>query len=331
MVNILDAPTNRADERAKDSAIHRDSSLNKRTQMPPLNAFTVDVEDYYHVSAFERTIDRKRWGEYASRVADNTRRLLDLLDRHQTKATFFVLGWVARQHPALVREIHHRGHEIGSHSYWHRLIYSQTAAEFRQDLRDSRAALEDAIGTSVHAYRAPSFSITRHSLWALEILVEEGFQRDSSVFPIHHDRYGIPKASPKIHQIVTPAGAIWEFPMSVVRFAKMNVPVGGGGYFRLYPLPWTLHILSRINQVHGRSFVCYVHPWEIDPQQPRIRAGSWISRARHYVNLSSTERKLDRLLSTFRFGRLCDVVQDTMSRGGDVSAGYRELVTTAVQ
>jgi polysaccharide deacetylase family protein (PEP-CTERM system associated) len=276
-----------------------------------LNAFTVDVEDYYHVSAFERSIGRHEWDGYESRVGDNTRRILDLLDRHETKATFFVLGWIARRKPDLVREIHGRGHQIGSHSYWHRLIYEQSPEEFRDDLRLSRDVLQDAFGGPVLAYRAPSFSITRQSMWALEILAAEGFQMDSSVFPIHHDRYGIPGARPDVHRIDASAGSLWEFPMPIVRFGWMNLPVGGGGYFRLYPLPLTLHMLSRLNSVYCRPFTCYFHPWEIDPGQPRLRAGSLISRARHYVNLTTTEKKLDVLLRTFRFGPLCDLVSGT--------------------
>jgi polysaccharide deacetylase family protein (PEP-CTERM system associated) len=279
--------------------------------MPLLNTFTVDVEDYYHVSAFERSIDRSDWERYDSRVTDNTLRILDLLDRHETKATFFVLGWIAERRPGLIREIHRRGHEIGSHGYWHRLIYEQSPEEFRGDLRLSRDVLRDIIGDPIRAYRAPSFSITKRSMWALEILAEEGFLIDSSVFPIAHDRYGIPGARPEIHRIDTPAGSLWEFPMSIVPLGWMNLPVGGGGYFRLYPLRWTLRLLSRINSVHRRSFTCYVHPWELDPGQPRLRAGSLISRARHYVNLSTTEKKLDVLLKTFRFGRLCDSLPST--------------------
>jgi polysaccharide deacetylase family protein (PEP-CTERM system associated) len=285
----------------------------KSADIPILNAMTVDVEDYYHVSAFERSIDRNRWHEYDSRVVRNTHKILDILDQHQTHATFFVLGWIAERWPELVREIHRRGHEIGSHSYWHRLIYSQTPEEFRNDLRRSRDLLQDAIGAPVRAHRAPSFSITQNSLWAFDILSEEGFVIDSSVFPIHHDRYGIPNARPDIHQIQTPSGELWEFPMSVTRFAKMNFPVGGGGYFRLYPVQWTIHMLSRINREEHRSFLCYIHPWELDPEQPRLKAGSWLSRRRHYVHLSSTASKLEILLKTFRFGPLGSFLPETIS------------------
>lgn len=274
-----------------------------------LNVFTVDVEDYFQVSAFEKHVDRNCWNQWESRVAANTRRILELLDRHRVHATFFVLGWIAEHHPQLVREIHACGHEIGSHGYWHRLIYQQSAAEFRSDLCRSRDVLQDAIGRRVTAHRAASFSITRQSLWALEILVEEGFQVDSSVFPVRHDRYGIPGAEPGPHRLTTPAGPIWEFPPSVARFAGLNLPVGGGGYFRLFPLPWTIHCLRRINRAKRRPLMFYVHPWELDPGQPRIRACSRLSRFRHYVNLSKNQRKLDGLLRRFRFGRLCDVIE----------------------
>ncbi len=273
------------------------------------NAFTVDVEDYFSVTGFEQTIRRRDWDGYESRVVANTRRILELLDRHNVRATFFVLGWVAQKHPELVSEIHDQGHEIGSHGYWHRLIYRQTPDEFREDLRQSRDLLSDIIGQPVVAYRAPSFSITRQSLWALEILVEEGFRYDSSVFPVRHDRYGIPGARPTIHQIDTPSGPLWEFPPSIAQFGRLHLPVGGGGYFRLCPLRWTNYCLARINRDQDRPFMFYIHPWEVDPEQPRLRAGTRLSRFRHYVNLAGTERKIDRLLDTFRFARMADLIE----------------------
>ncbi len=290
-----------------------------------LNAFTVDVEDYFQVSAFEKHVRRDQWDQWESRLEANTHRLLELLDRHGVKATFFVLGWNAERHPQLVREIAACGHEIGSHGYWHRLIYQQTHTEFRADLRRSRDVLQEAVGRPVTAYRAASFSITRQSLWALEILVEEGFKADSSVFPIRHDRYGIPDAQRGPHRLETPAGPIWEFPPPVARFAGMNLPVGGGGYFRLYPLPWTVYCLRRINRAQRQPFVCYVHPWEFDPGQPRIRA-SRLSRFRHYVNLSKNQRKLDGLLRRFRFGRLCDVIGRPAAPDGSVVAESADSV-----
>jgi polysaccharide deacetylase family protein (PEP-CTERM system associated) len=241
--------------------------------------------------------------------------MLRLLDRHQVKATFFVLGWVGHHYRALVREIHAAGHEIGSHSYWHRLIYHQSPQEFRDDLRRGRDVLEDALQERVRVYRAPSFSITAQSLWAIEILAEEGFLVDSSVFPIRHDRYGIPGADPWVHRIATPAGGLWEFPPSVCRLAGVNLPVSGGGYFRLYPLRLSLGCLRRINRAERQPFLFYVHPWEIDPGQPRLPAASRLSRFRHYVNLADNERKLDRLLGSFRFGRLSDVIAQCATNG----------------
>jgi polysaccharide deacetylase family protein (PEP-CTERM system associated) len=279
------------------------------TERPILNAFTVDVEDYFQVSAFEKHVPRDQWDRWESRVEANTHRILRLLDRHGVKATFFTLGWIGERYPQLVRDIHACGHEIGSHGYWHRLIYQQTPEEFRADLRQSRDVLQEAIGQPVTAHRAASFSITKQSLWALEILVEEGFLVDSSVFPIHHDRYGIPGAERKLHRLATASGPLWEFPPSVARFAGLNVPVSGGGYFRLYPLPWTVYCLRRINHAQ-QPFVCYVHPWEFDPGQPTIPVPSRLSRFRHYVGLTRNEHKLDRLLAKFRFGRVSDVIED---------------------
>ena len=277
--------------------------------MQILNAFTVDVEDYYHVSALEKHVHRGQWDQWESRVVANTHRILDLLDRHNVKGTFFVLGWVAERYPKLVGEIHACGHEIGTHGYWHRLIYEQSPREFREDLRRARDVLEDTIGEPVTAHRAASFSITARSLWALEILVEEGFSVDSSIFPIHHDRYGIPNAESRLHQVTTCAGQLWEFPASVARIAGINLPVSGGGYFRLCPLLWTRCWLGWINHREGQPFVFYVHPWELDPDQPPVPIRSRLSRFRHYVGLRRNERKLDRLLTNFRFGRVCDVIE----------------------
>jgi polysaccharide deacetylase family protein (PEP-CTERM system associated) len=282
--------------------------LNRKSLPIVLNAFTVDVEDYFQVTSFEGVVSRADWNRHESRVVGSTRRILDLLARHNVRGTFFVLGWVAERYSSLVREIKDGGHELACHSYWHRLVYQQTNGEFRDDLRRAKAAIEDAAGCAVTAYRAPSFSITRKSLWALEVLLEEGFTVDSSLFPTRHDRYGIPDAPEHIHAIETPAGSISEFPMTVQRFGRLTLPVGGGGYFRLYPYSLTRRLLRRTNVAGQRPFVFYVHPWEVDVDQPRIRTGSRLSRFRHYVNLASTEAKLDRLLSDFRFGRMCDVL-----------------------
>ncbi|MCS6851633.1 MAG: DUF3473 domain-containing protein [Gemmataceae bacterium] len=272
-----------------------------------LNAFTVDVEDYFQVSAFERVVSRRDWDLYPSRVVANTRRLLHLLERFDVRATFFVLGWVAARFPDLVREIARCGHEIGCHSYWHRLVYTLTPEEFADDLRQAKGALEDAIGAPVTSYRAPSYSITRRSLWALDILAAEGFTYDSSVFPICHDRYGIPDANPLPHRYTGSHGSIWEFPPSVIRLGRLNVPVGGGGYFRLLPAWWTERGVAWLN-AQGRPFLFYIHPWEIDPQQPRLPGTRW--KWRHYVNLATTYEKLEMLLSRVRFGPMTEVLND---------------------
>ncbi len=274
----------------------------------PLNALTIDVEDYYQVSAFERFVDRRTWDNYESRVVVNTHRILRLLERRAIHGTFFVLGWVAHRFPQLVRDIHRAGHELASHSYWHRLVYNLTPEEFLSDLRQSCAAISDVTGEPVRAYRAPSFSITKQSLWALDLLAAEGFHYDSSVFAVHHDRYGIPDAHPWLHQLPTAHGPLWEFPASVVRLGKINLPVAGGGYFRLYPLRLTTRFLDHVNTRARQPFMFYLHPWEVDPEQPRLKVGSAKSRMRHYLNLASTESKFTELLGRFRFGAMRDVI-----------------------
>lgn len=272
-----------------------------------LNALTIDVEDYYQVSGFERRIARADWDRFPSRVAANTDRLLALLARRQVRATFFVLGWVARRFPQLVRRIDRAGHELGSHGFWHRLVYEQSREEFRADLRESRDAIEQAAGRAVTCYRAPSFSITRRSLWAFEVLAEERFRVDSSVFPVRHDRYGIPDAPREPHAVETPCGTVWECPLSTWRWGGLNWPVSGGGYFRLYPYALTARAIRDLHR-QGRPLVFYLHPWEIDPGQPRLRAAGWLARRRHYVNLHTTEAKLERLLGEFSFGALEDAL-----------------------
>lgn len=241
----------------------------------------------------------------------NTRRLLEIFAEKQVSATFFVLGWVAEKFPFLVREIDAAGHEIGSHSYWHRLIYNMSPEEFREDLRRSKQVIENIIGKKIDCFRAPTFSIVERSKWALEILVEEGFTVDSSIFPVrHHDRYGMPDICPEIHQIQTPSGAIWEVPLSVGRFFGLNLPASGGGYFRLYPLALT-QLLFRGVHAAGRSVIFYLHPWEIDPDQPRIQNISRSTRFRHYVNIGATYQKLERLLRSQVFGTITQSVEQS--------------------
>ena len=275
----------------------------------PLHAFTVDVEDYFQVSAFEECVPRDRWHEYPGRVEANTRRILELLAGRQVRATFFILGWVAKRYPRLVREIQRTGHEIGSHGFEHRLIYTQTPDEFREDIRRSADVLAEILGVRVAAYRAPSFSITKASRWALEILSEEGFTVDSSVVPIHHDIYGMPGAQAGLHRLETPSGALWEFPPAVYPLTKrFMLPVGGGGYFRIYPLRLSIWCLRQVER-RRPPFMFYIHPWEVDPDQPRLPA-SFKSRFRHYRNLRRTLGKLDRLLGAFRFGPVRDVLAE---------------------
>jgi polysaccharide deacetylase family protein (PEP-CTERM system associated) len=273
-----------------------------RTPQPVLNALTIDVEDYYHVSGFDHCVARKDWDDFPSRVGDSTRRVLDRLAEAGVRGTFFILGWVAERHPDLVKAIRRAGHEIGCHSHGHRLVYEQTPQQFRVDLRLARVALEDIIGEPIMSYRAPSFSITKRSLWALDILLEQGFLFDSSIYPTHHDRYGIPGTPLEPHCIERPGGTLWEFPPPVWRLMKYPLPVGGGGYFRLYPYAVTRRGLHAINAA-GRPFAVYLHPWEFDPEQPRLRPG--LMRAfRHYVGLHRTEGRLVQLLKDFRFGTM---------------------------
>jgi polysaccharide deacetylase family protein (PEP-CTERM system associated) len=278
-----------------------------------VNALSVDVEDYFQVSAFDEVVSRAKWDGFESRVDGNTRRLLEMFDRHGVKATFFMLGWVAERHPDLVVEIHRRGHEVASHGYAHRMITQSSPAEFRQEIRQTKAALEDMIQAPVIGFRAPSFSITQQTEWALEILAEEGFRYDSSIFPIRHDRYGIPRAERFPYVIRYGERALHEFPMSTVDvFGLTNLPVSGGGYLRWLPLWTTRWGIRRINEHDRRPAVLYLHPWEIDVDQPRIRAGLR-SRLRHYRNLKTTTPRLAALLTSFRW----DTVRAVLGLPGD--------------
>ncbi len=281
---------------------------------PILNALTVDVEDYFHVSGFEGRVDRADWDRFESRVVASTGSILAALDGAGVRATFFVLGWVAERHPELVRDIARAGHEVGCHSYWHRLVYEQTPAAFRDDLRRVRGVLEDLLGEAVLLYRAPSFSITQRSLWALDVLIEEGVGIDSSIYPTLHDRYGLPGAPAWPHRIARPAGEIVEFPLAVYGGLGYPLPVGGGGYFRLYPYWCTRHCLRAIN-AEGRPFAAYLHPWELDPDQPRLPAPP-LRAFRHYVNLRRTGPRLVRLLRDFRLGTVSDALAALREGGG---------------
>jgi polysaccharide deacetylase family protein (PEP-CTERM system associated) len=266
-----------------------------------VNAMTIDVEDYFHVSVFDGTFPRRDWTTLESRVCANTDRLLAIFEAANVRATFFVLGWVADRFPALVQRIASRGHEVASHGYAHRLVYDQTPSTFREDVRRAKALLEDVCGRPVLGFRAPSYSVTPKSLWALDILIEEGYRYDTSIFPIRHDRYGIPLSPRHAYVLERPCGSLVEVPASTVACGPFNLPVAGGGYFRLLPYAWTRWGISQVNRREGKPAVFYLHPWEIDPAQPRLPAG-WFGRLRHYRNLDATESRLQQLLQDFTFG-----------------------------
>jgi polysaccharide deacetylase family protein (PEP-CTERM system associated) len=276
-----------------------------------VNALTIDVEDYFHVTAFEKYICEKTWDSYPLRVEDNTLLILDLLDEFSVKATFFILGWVAERRPALIREIHKRGHEIACHGYGHKLVYRIGPENFREDIRKARLILEDICGVKVNGYRAPSYSITGDSLWAFDILIEEGFLYDSSIFPIIHDIYGMPKANRFPHDILRQSGAIKEFPMSTILIdilkRKVTIPVAGGGYLRLFPVWFIRKAINYINEHERQPAVLYFHPWEVDHGQPRIKAG-FKSKFRHYLNIRKTAGRVKTLLSAIEFSSMGDVL-----------------------
>jgi polysaccharide deacetylase family protein (PEP-CTERM system associated) len=272
-----------------------------------VNAMSVDVEDYFQVSAFDRVVSRAGWDGFESRVVSNTQRVLDLFDRAGVSSTFLFFGWVAELFPAILREIAAAGHEVASHGYHHQLIYTLTPAQFREDVRASKSVLEQTAGAPVLGYRAPSYSIIESSLWALDVLVEEGYAYDASIFPIHHDRYGIPNAERHAHVLRRRSGALIELPASTMRVGGVNLPIAGGGYFRLLPYAWTRWGIDRVNRRERKPVVFYFHPWEIDPGQPRFAVGR-ASRIRHYTGLDRTPARLRRLLSEFRFKSVAAVL-----------------------
>lgn len=269
------------------------------------NVFSVDLEDYFHPTEVSR--DAADWSRFVARIEIGTNLLLNLLAEHQTRATFFILGWVADNHPELVRRIADAGHEIGCHSYFHRLVYSLTPEEFRQDTRHAMHAIEDACGVTPKLYRAPSYSIVSKSFWALEILAELGFTHDSSIYPIVHDRYGVPGFRRHAHTIHTGSGAIVEVPIATVRLSSKRVtPVGGGAYLRLFPYRYAAAGIRQINRVEQEPACIYTHPWELDPDQPRMTRGL-ISRIRTYGGLGSVQGKLKQMFQDFEFSALGDV------------------------
>ncbi|MCC2614854.1 DUF3473 domain-containing protein [Aestuariibacter halophilus] len=271
---------------------------------PSLNAMTVDVEDFFHVSAFDSIIKPEDWKDYQPRVEDNTRRLMDLFARKGVKSTFFVLGWVAERYPQLIKDIHQQGHEIASHGYAHRRASSQTREEFLADVTRSKNHLEDLLGEAVTGYRAPSFSIGYDNEWAFEVLKELGFVYSSSTYPVKHDLYGTPDWPRFAYQRKE---GITEIPIPTLKIMGRQVPIGGGGYFRLYPYAMTRKLVSRYLNQERQPYSFYFHPWEIDADQPRLTQAPLKSRFRHYINLDKTEAKLARLLDDFNWSTMKDV------------------------
>ncbi len=268
------------------------------------NALTVDVEDYFHVTALADSIDRDSWQSLESRVQNNTERLLQLFDDNSVSATFFVLGCVAEEYPQLVRRIVENGHELGCHGLTHQLIYKQDKKDFREETVRAKMLLEDISGTQVAGYRAASYSITTKSIWAVEILIDAGFEYDSSIVPVKHDIYGIEGAKVFPYRIRLQHGkSLVEFPPSTISILRQRFPVGGGGYFRFFPYWFTRWALNQVNMKSEMPFSFYLHPWEIDPDQPRI-SSNWKSTFRHYNNLDKCEARLRTLLTDFEFGTM---------------------------
>lgn len=283
------------------------------------NVLTFDVEEYFHAEAFAGVIRPEDWPTFGSRVVDATERLLDILDYADVRATFFVLGWVAERQPGLVQEIHARGHELACHGYSHQMISRLTPQEFAEDVKRAKKVIEEIAGTRVIGYRAPTFSVTRQTLWSLEVLMEAGFRYDSSIFPIVHDRYGIPDAPRFAHRIpivgnripiVGNGCAMAELPLSTLSVFGRRLPVAGGGYFRLLPYGLTRLAIRHLNKVERQPAVVYLHPWELDRDQPRLSVGR-LTRVRHSINIAETEDKLCRLLADFRFAPAAQVLAET--------------------
>jgi len=294
-----------------------------------INALTIDVEDYFHVSAFESVSSPESWDGCELRVDRNTEKILAILDEAGVKATFFVLGWVAQKLPNLIRTIAREGHEVASHGFGHRRVTTQSRSEFRNDVLKSKQLLEDLISQRVLGYRAPSYSISYNSLWAFDELVEAGYLYDSSVFPVKHDFYGIaawprfpfcllgdgegrwaPEGEQPRADAAEPESRLQEIPVTTLRIGRRNFPIAGGGYFRLFPYGFTRWGLLQINRKDRQPFVFYLHPWEIDPDQPRMVGAGWKSRTRHYLNLDLTEGRLRRLLQDFTFAPIRELLRD---------------------
>jgi polysaccharide deacetylase family protein (PEP-CTERM system associated) len=296
-----------------------------RKDAPIIHILSVDVEDYFQVEAFAGSVDRESWDRWPSRVVANTLRVLELFDRHQSKGTFFIVGWVAEKFPHLVREIQSRGHELACHSYWHRTVYRLSPEEFRLDTQRAKQVIEDAAGVAVNGYRAPSWSITKTCLWALDILAEEGFTYDSSIYPIHHDLYGVPGAKRFPYTYKCSNGlTLREYPPATLRMMATNFPVAGGGYLRIFPSAFTEFGFNKFENSYRERVVVYLHPWEVDPEQPRIQ-GSLKSRLRHYTNLGRMSDKVDSILQRHKFERFSDVMATEAQENKDLPLASSEM------
>ena len=271
---------------------------------PITNALTIDVEDYFQVSAMAPYIRRDEWDLRDCRVERNVDRILAMLDQHATHATFFTLGWVAERYPQLVKRIVSQGHELASHGYGHQRASDLTRAEFSADISRAKALLEDLGGVAVRGYRAPSFSINEGNLWAFDYLRETGHLYSSSIYPIKHDHYGMPNAPRFAHSV---AGGLIEIPVTTLRVGSRNLPSSGGGYFRLLPYALSRWMIRRVNAVDAMPAIFYFHPWEIDLAQPRVAGIDLKTRFRHYVNIGRMEQRLAALLKDFRWGRMDDI------------------------
>lgn len=277
--------------------------------MPIRNAMTIDVEDYFQVSAFTSHIPRESWESIPCRVERNIDRILALLDEEDTKATFFTLGWIAARYPAMVNHIVSNGHELASHGWAHHRVSDLSPDEFREDIIRSKAILEDIGGQAVLGYRAPSFSIGRDNQWALDLLEEAGYRYSSSIYPVRHDHYGIPDA-PRFAYYPRRNGGLLELPITTMRLFRQNIPAGGGGYFRLWPYPVSRWFLKRLNRLEQRSAIFYFHPWEIDHQQPRQKGIDMKTRFRHYYNLHRMEERVKTLTRDFDWDRMDRIFLD---------------------
>jgi len=272
----------------------------------PRHVLSFDVEEHFQVAAFWSTARRREWDQLTSRVERNTRKIVDLLNEYSTKATFFILGWVAERHPGLVKDLAEQGHEIASHGYGHELVSTQSPTQFREDVRRAKHILEDLIGEPVVGYRAPSFSITSQTEWAMPVLIEEGYRYDSSIYNRFKGSQGNVAKGTGAYQLQTGSGTIWEVSPSTMNACGLQLPVAGGGYFRLFPYAASKLFLKNLER-QGERLVIYLHPWELDPEQPRMD-GPVLSKIRHYLNISKTEQRLRCLLNDFSFAPINEAI-----------------------